>query len=101
MLLVVMCMTMMPLSANALADQEQEDIYRVNELWQDEYNQQYIEWLLNSDNFLYHLDITEGNIIRDLSYDMLSLNFIERQKNFENILIAIIDYTYDDMNQAS
>jgi hypothetical protein len=43
MLLVVMCMTMMPLSANALADQEQEDIYRVNELWQDEYNQQYIE----------------------------------------------------------
>ena len=100
-LVMIMIITTMPLSAFALTAQEQEDIYRVDQLWQDEYHQQYIDWLLNSDNFLYHLDVTEGNIIKDLSYDTLSLDPLERKDNFVNILIAIIDYTYDDMNESS
>lgn len=101
-LTAVMILTALPLNSAALTKQEQEDYYRTNKFWLvDEFAQKYIDWALNSDNFLYHLDVTEGNIIHDFSYDVLDLNPIERKENLKEILIAIIQYSHDDVNSTS
>ncbi len=98
---VVIVFCFFPTDVIALSAQEQEDIYRVDTWWQDEYNQQYIDWLLESDSFLYHLDITTGNIIHDISYESLNLNSVERKNNFVKILTAIIDYSYETVREGT
>ncbi len=76
-----------PASA-ALTMQEQEDVYRVGTMWQADYIQDYITWMLNSDNFVYHLDCTEGYIF---DYTLLMLNSVKKTDEYVKLLAAIIE----------
>ena len=101
LLIVLMVVAMTPLSIFSLSQQEQEDIYRVDTLWQEEYPAKYIDFLLNSDNFVYHLDVTEGNIIQDITYESIELNAYQKKENYKEILIAIIEHTHNETNNLS
>ena len=80
-LAIVLLIGLFPANAFALTAQEQENIHRVDVWWQDEHNQQFIDWLMNSDNFVYHLDVTTGGVIHDISYASLNLSEKERKDN--------------------
>lgn len=101
LLITVMTLAVMPLSAFSLSQQQQEDIYRVDTLWQEEYPAKYIDFLLTSDNFVYHLDVTEGNIIQDITYESIDLNAYQKKENYKEILIAIIEHTHNSTNNLS
>ncbi len=90
-----------PMQVFALSAKEQEDIYRVNTWWKDEFNQQYIDWLLNDDNFVYHLDVTEGSVIHDMSYNSLNLEPVERKRNYVEILTSFIGLSYTEVREQS
>jgi len=97
LLTITILITTAPMSALALSAKEQEDFYRVNTWWQDEYNKQYIDWLLESDNFMYHLDVSTGNII----YGSLNLDPKQRKDNFVEILTSFIGLSYDEIREQS
>lgn len=101
LLTITIIISSLPLSAVSLTAKQQEDFYRVNTWWQDAENKEFIDWLLESDNFLYHLDITEGDIIHDMSYAGLNLNAKERKDNFVEILTSFIGLSYDEIREAS
>ena len=100
LLSAAMMITAMPLGALALDRQQQEDLYRVGEWSQNPYNQS-ITWLIDSDNFLYHLDRTGRSIFRDWDYDIMNLNPLERQKNYKDVIVATIDLVHEDIRNMA
>ena len=100
-LAIVLLIGLFPANAFALTAQEQENIHRVDVWWQDEHNQQFIDWLMNSDNFVYHLDVTTGGVIHDISYASLNLSEKERKDNFVKILSSFIGLSFDKIREQS
>ena len=100
-LTIVLLIGLLPANALALTAQEQEDIHRVDVWWQDEHNQQFIDWIMNSDNFVYHLDVTTGGVIHDISYASLNLGEKERKDNFVKILTSFIGLSFDEIREQS
>ena len=100
-LTIVLLIGLLPANALALTAQEQEDIHRVDVWWQDEHNQQFIDWIMNSDNFVYHLDVTTGGVIHDISYASLNLSEKERKDNFVKILSSFIGLSFDKIREQS
>ena len=88
LLIIIMIVSAAVPTAMALTKQEQEDVYRVGTMWQADYIQDYIGWLLDSDNFVYHLDCTEGFI---LDHQILALNPAKRTDVYVKYLAAIIE----------
>lgn len=101
LVLALVLIISIPVSVYALTVNEQEDIYRVGTEWNNEYNQTYINWLLNSDNFLYHLDVTRDGYISSIQYPALNLSYSERKENFEQILTSLIGLSYDGVREES
>ena len=100
-LVIVIIITAIPMTAVALSEREQEDIYRVDTLWKDEYNQMYIDWLLESDNFVYHLDVTEGRVLFKTSNSVINFNPIQREENYIEILTSFIGVSYEELREES
>lgn len=90
-----MIVSVLPLNVLALSSQEQQDIYRVGTDWRQSMTWNDVQWLLNSNNFVYHQDIAQGNTITKIKYSALNLSDKERKDNFKTILTSLIGLSYE------
>lgn len=101
MLVIVMMITSLPLSSYALTQKEQEDIYRVSTFWVNGEHQE-VKNILNSDRYLYHLDITEGGLVKDISYEGLALiDPIQKKQLYVDVLTKIMGLLQKDVDKIS
>ena len=93
-LLIAILVSYMPVSVSALTQQEQEDIYRVKTYRDFATIRLYVDALLNSDNYCYHLAVED----QSLRYTIVSLDSAEEA---EQVLALLLNLSGSEIRKQS